>query len=112
MATPEKARTTFGDQLRGQLDQHPRIKSARALSRVMSQDRPENARRMLQKWINGEARPTLASRVAVADALGIDPAAFASEDDDEEAAQMREAFRLFTDLMAHLGELNKERVTA
>jgi transcriptional regulator with XRE-family HTH domain len=64
---------------------------------------------MLQKWINGEARPTLVSRIAVANALGIDPATFASEDDDEEAAQMREAFDLFCDLIEHVREMNRER---
>lgn len=112
METTPKTRSTFGDQLRAQLERHPKINSARALSRVMSPSHPENARRMLQKWINGEARPTQASRLAVADALGIDPAIFASEDDDEEAAQMREAFRLFTDLMAYLNDMGRERVPA
>lgn len=109
MSVPLKPRSSFGDQLRAQLDRHPTIKSARALSRTMSPARPENARRMLQKWINGEAKPTQASRVAVADALGIDPVTFASEDDEEEAARMREAFRLFSELMEHVREMSRDR---
>jgi hypothetical protein len=93
MAAPAKPRSRFGEQLREQLDRHPRIKSVRQLAREMAPDRPEPMRRMLQKWIAG-VKPTVARRYHVATALGIDASAFSDgAEDDEEEAELNDLIR-------------------
>jgi hypothetical protein len=58
--------------------------SIRKLSQRMNPNSPEIARRSLAKWIAGTTNPTPASRVVVADALGLPPDAFKDSDDGED----------------------------
>jgi transcriptional regulator with XRE-family HTH domain len=76
-----RPRSTFGDQLRAELERQGL--SIRKLARLMNPDKPEIARRSLAKWIAG-TRPSPASRVLVADALGVEVATFEDADDSED----------------------------
>ena len=109
MAAPAKPRSLFGQQLRAQLERHPNIDSVRRLAHAMAPDRPEHARRMLQKWIAGDAKPTIASRYVVAQALGVDAAVFAEDDEDEDESEMRD---LIGALMHQVGVVVDRKVDA
>lgn len=89
MGANGKVRSAFGEKLRAELGRQN--KSIRQLAREIDPSNPEIARRNLSRWIAG-TRPTRGSRVLVAHALGVDPAQF-DEDDDEEDAEMGDLFR-------------------
>lgn len=84
MGSAAKSRSLFGNQLHVQLDRHPTIKSVRRLAREMNGS-ADSSRRMLHDWISGKKKPTRASRRIVAEALGVKPSEFASDEDEEEA---------------------------
>lgn len=112
MQAAAKTQTRFGRILRVELERHQSINSIRKLGRVIRPDAPETGRRALAKWISGEARPTRSSRLLVATALGLDPAVF-SEDDEEEDAEMRDFFQALQQMIDRkLDARLKERVTA
>lgn len=81
MATQMRPRSAFGDQLRAELERQNL--SIRKLARRMNPDKPEIARRALAKWIAG-TRPSPASRMLVADALGVAASTFEDSDDSED----------------------------
>src|SRR4051812_15275741 len=86
MATAEKARSAFGEKLRGELNR--RDLSIRQFSRILDPTKSEQARRSLAKWIAaGPPNPSKGSRRLVADALGLDPKFF-DEDDEEDDPEL------------------------
>lgn len=82
-----KRRSLFGEILRTELDAQGI--SIRALARRLTNDEAklENTRRSLMRYIQGEVAPGPEARMAIADALGIDPSIFA---DDAERTARRE----------------------
>lgn len=83
-AVHQKRRSPFGNLLRDALLETG--VSTKELSRRIA-DSPEHAeakRRLLQKYVSGEVSPTLASRVEIAAALGIDGQRFAEDREHEE----------------------------
>lgn len=86
----------------------------RTLARKINPSAPEVARRALNRYIFEGARPTLVYRVAIAAALDVpvDEVPGSADDDEEDEAAMREAFRLFADLMGRLNARDRDRVTA
>lgn len=72
--------TTYGNWLRGQLDE--RGWGVRTLARRMNSDQPEIARRALNRYLYEGAQPSQANREAIGAALDISPDEM--PDDDEE----------------------------
>jgi lambda repressor-like predicted transcriptional regulator len=81
VATTTRPRSTFGDQLRAELERQEM--SIRKLARRMNPDNPGIARRSLHKWIAG-TRPSPASRLVVAEALGVEASTTFPDSDDSE----------------------------
>lgn len=79
--------------------------SVRALARRMDPANLNRARRNLHRWLDGGITPGRASRVAVAEALGLPEGEL---DDEEDEAAMREAFLLFVDLMGQVNQAQKK----
>lgn len=99
MSITPKPRSRFGEQLRGELGRQGL--SIRQLSRRIDPSKPEHARRALARWIAGTT-PTAASRRAVAEALGVDPAFFDDDEDEEAATALRAITALFGDLVGRI----------
>ncbi len=83
MGTTEQQSRTFASKLRGELDRQGL--GVRTLAKRIDPANPERTRRSLNKWLAGEHRPSAASRLAVAEALGV-PSEVFSEDDEEDAS--------------------------
>jgi DNA-binding phage protein len=75
---------TFGGKLRAHLEEHhvTRRGLAKQIAEQTGQN-PENARRMLYKWIEGGVDPTVESRKVVTDVLGLDEGALDPDDEEE-----------------------------
>lgn len=91
MATTTKSRSHFGDTLRGHLEANKvagrQPNSIRQLARHMGNGDPrkaEAAKRSIFKWLSGQTQPSATSRVLVATVLGVDPSAFADDDEEED----------------------------
>ena len=92
--TPNWPRSRFGEQLQRELERHPHIKSLKRLGRELNPAKPEIGRRVLTRWVSPDGvKPTAASRALVAAALGIDPSAFADDEDDEEDSEVADLVR-------------------
>lgn len=80
--------------------------SVRELARRLNHTDPEGARRTIARWLTSSVEtavnPSRASVRSVAEALGVDPASLASDDDDEESdlPLSRDELSLFFDLLA------------
>lgn len=74
--------------------------SVRGLARTIDPHNVERARRNIHRWLDEGITPSRASRREVADALGLSPDSL--DDDDEDDPSMREAFRLYVDLMRRI----------
>src|SRR5438128_260909 len=84
-----KQLSPFGQQLRPILDE--RKLSVRRLGRMLNEERPEQGRRDLIRWMyvgKGHYQPSQTNRDRVADALEVERSTFDVAEDDEEAAEL------------------------
>jgi transcriptional regulator with XRE-family HTH domain len=107
MATTDKTRSVFGEKLRGELARQDM--SIRELARRLDPDNPQHTRRALHKWIAADPpAPSKASRARVAGALGLDPAHFEEEDDEEDHQLARDLLALLRRVVSDAKTLQME----
>lgn len=94
--------TKFQRQLRHHLDEQ-RI-PVRELARRVSPENPEHMRRSLHKYLSGRTLPSRLTRIAIADALGVDREPLLEDEDDKEAD-------LATVLRAEIARILREQRT-
>lgn len=86
--------------------------SIRGLARALGNGdtvRVETFKRSLFKWMaNGDPRPSPESRAIVARALGIDAEQLADPDEEDDPS-MRQAYRLFVDLMGQIDTARQKK---
>jgi transcriptional regulator with XRE-family HTH domain len=98
METPTQSRVPFADN-------GARIRRARK-RKGLSQENLAltvgTSRRHMIRLENGQHLPSGPLRDGIAAACDIEPSEIQSADDEDEDSQMRDAFRLFVDLMAQI----------
>ena len=86
VASRTNHRPHFGDKLALELERQQ--VSRHDLARRLNPGEPENARRLIRKWIKGQHSPVRSSRVLVAEALGLESGHFDDEDEEEDAEML------------------------
>lgn len=115
MTTTTSERRTFADKLRTEIDRRHTPAApfgARTVARLIVNGNPgrdlEPTRRAIVRWLKG-AEPTQANRDLVTDALGIERGSLDADADEEEDPAMRQAYRLFVDLMGQIDTAQQKK---
>jgi hypothetical protein len=106
VTTTQKKTSWFAPKLRAELDSSDT--SIRALARKWRPGDPETARRSLIRYLQNGIVPNAATRAELAEALGCTNGALEPDDEEDEPA-MREAYRLFVDLMGQIDTAQQKK---
>lgn len=101
MTATQKKQSWFAPKLRAELDRQNT--SVRGLARAWRPTDPETARRSIIRYLQNGIVPNATTRAELAEALGCLNGSL-EPDDEEDDPSMREAFRLFVDLMGKVND--------